>query len=149
VFHAFLNSSLRFTVVPPFPPTKRCHAGQEGSPVCSQIWERNFEESRSIAMKTTMNQSKNFKKSLNDEQQRDDSDNNSIGSIDTLESSSKVQPQPLWPWRKYLPERYLPQPSSGACEEHESEQCEFCGPPPPTNAAYLKQYNVHLPSLLE
>jgi hypothetical protein len=84
----------------------------------------------------------------------DDSENASVGSVENLDSlhhlCSKHARRPQeWPWKKYLPEQYAI-PSKDPCEHDDPDhQCEFCGPPAPTNAAYLKAYHAPLPSLLE
>jgi hypothetical protein len=90
------------------------------------------------------------------EEHHDESDNPSIGSVDTLDSLQRFQQhqQAQWPWNNYLPERYaLPKHDRDQHDHHEQhesdDQCEFCGPLPPTNASYLKDYHIHLPSLLE
>lgn len=86
----------------------------------------------------------------------DESDNASTGSLDTLDSLQHFhqhQQSQQWPWNKYLPERYAfpnhDHHDHDAHNESSDDQCEFCGPPAPSNAAYLKEYHIHLPSLLE
>ena len=94
-------------------------------------------------------------------------DGSSIGSTETIESllrTHELQPQPTqesqWPWKKHLSERNVPSSSKDNHPEENSDdddddeeefhhRCEFCGPTLAANAAYLKNYHSHLPSLAE
>jgi hypothetical protein len=99
----------------------------------------------------------------------DEWEGSSMGSSETIESQLRMQeqqqqqqqrpstPESQWPWKKHLSERNVPSshdhPEENNSDDDEEQefhhQCEFCGPTLAANAAYLRNYHSHLPSLAE